>query len=205
MHRDHLHGASCRCRSGAAESTGVDQGLTSIIASRVLSGAQVGAFFNGQSRPCRQLAGRHSPALLPDVRARRSPSLESSAIPKPGYRSDLALVRNNFSTASISRAEHSADSQWPLRGPQRSWPTSFCPVRQDRHTRTNAQILGHNSLETLATPASTGVASGPSQLFADALPRSDWASRWPARLSRRGPDDDVSHDCACLNSSESEW
>jgi hypothetical protein len=31
------------------------------------------------------------------------------------------------------------------------------------------QIFGHNSPETLATPASTGVASGPTQLFAGAL------------------------------------
>ena len=69
-------------------------------------------------------------------------------------------------------------------------------------TLTVAQNIGHNSLESLATRISTGVASGPTQLFASALLKIQ-ASHWPGHSSLRGTDDDVSHDCACPNSSAS--
>jgi multiple sugar transport system permease protein len=55
-----------------------------------------------------------------------------------------------------------------------------------------AQILGYNSRESLATSTSTGVTSRAAQLLRGTL-----ASDWPADESRKGTDDDVSHDCAC--------
>lgn len=60
-------------------------------------------------------------------------------------------------------------------------------------------VLDTNHGGTLATQTSTGVTSGPTEL----LHRASAAHR-PAHSSRRGPDNDISPDCARLNSSESE-
>ena len=110
MHRDHLHGASRRCRSGAAESTGVDQSLTSTISSSALSGAQVGGLIKGQSRTCRQRAGRHSTAHPQTVRARRSPSLRSFSNPIAGL---APRFGPKFETTS---AQHGSAGRiiWPI-------------------------------------------------------------------------------------------
>ena len=78
---------------------------------------------------------------------------------------------------------YTASSQPSLRLLQASregWPKGTISLDA---TLTVGQNIGHNSLQGLATRISTGVTSGPTQLFCERLAQDIQASYWPAHLS----------------------
>ncbi len=204
MHRDHLHGASRRCRSGAAESTGVDQSLTSIIAPSVLSGSQVGGFFNLQSRTCRHLlAGIPLPYPRRTCEAFAFSQILSNPIaglaPRFGPSSkqlqySMGQPGEAFGRFSVTaQATPKVLAHIVLSG-------SAGPARPSECTNSWTQLTGNPCY-----PCIYRCSFRPNATVCDVLRPRTGPSHWPAHLSRRGTDDDVSHDCACLNSSESEW
>ena len=78
--------------------------------------------------------------------------------------------------------------------------SSTGPTRPNECTNSWTQLTGNPCY-----PCIYRCSFRPNATVCDVLRPRTGPSHWPAHLSRRGTDDDVSHDCACLNSSDSEW
>ena len=186
MHRDHPHGASRRCRSGAAESTGVDRCLTSTISSSVLSGAEVGGFFKGQSRTCRQMRWPAFPAHPKTVRARAFAFAQILSDP-------IAGLAHRFGSSS-KQLQHSMDQPGESFGPfsvtaqatlkilaHIVLSSSTGPTRPNECTNSWTQLTGNPCY-----PCIYRCSFRPNATVCDVLRPRTGPSHWPAHLSRRG-------------------
>ena len=117
--------------------------MTSIIAPSVLSGSQVGGFFNGSIANLQALAGRHS-LPTPDVRARRSPFAQILSNP-------IAGLAHRFGPSS-KQLQHSMDQPgeviWPILSDRSGAAKDPGPHRFVQFGGTGAPERMHKFLDT---------------------------------------------------------